>query len=316
MLDFLARASHPALAALGTSCPDHFLRTKVRPMLLDLPPDASYQAAAGRLRELHQAYREDYRAYYERYADAASPAMRGADPAVVLVPGVGMFSFGADGQTARVAGEFYLNAINVMRGAEAVSAYQPIPESEKFRIEYWALEEAKLRRRLQGTKPKPLAGRVALVTGGGSGIGRATAARLAAEGACVVVADRDADSARAVADELGSRDVTAAVTADVTDEGAVAAAFDAAALAFGGVDLAYGVERVAAADREPELLVLVGGRDELMGVRFHADRQADQHARPDAVVGARDRRQPFDLVERVHDDAAQDRKSTRLNSSH
>ncbi|HEX3307027.1 MAG TPA: bifunctional rhamnulose-1-phosphate aldolase/short-chain dehydrogenase, partial [Streptosporangiaceae bacterium] len=239
VLDFLARASHPALAALGTSCPDHFLRTKVRPMLLDLPPDASYQAAAGRLRELHQAYREDYRAYYERYADAASPPMRGADPAVVLVPGVGMFSFGADAQTARVAGEFYLNAINVMRGAEAVSAYQPIPESEKFRIEYWELEEAKLRRRPQ---PKPLAGRVALVTGGGSGIGRATAQRLAAEGACVVVADRDDESARAVADEigadeLGSRDVAVAVTADVTDEVAVAAAFGAAALAFGGVDL-------------------------------------------------------------------------------
>jgi NAD(P)-dependent dehydrogenase (short-subunit alcohol dehydrogenase family) len=140
-----------------------------------------------------------------------------------------------------VAGEFYLNAINVMRGAEAVSAYQPIPESEKFRIEYWELEEAKLRRRLQGTKPKPLAGRVALVTGGGSGIGRATAQRLAAEGACVVVADRDADSAQAVADGIGggpgSRDVAAAVTADVTDEGAVAAAFGAAALAFGGVDL-------------------------------------------------------------------------------
>ena len=239
VLDFLARARHPALAALGTSCPDHFLRTKVRPMLLDLPPDASYQAVAGRLRELHEAYREDYRAYYERYADASSPPMRGADPAVVLVPGVGMFSFGADAQTARVAGEFYLNAINVMRGAEAVSAYQPIPEREKFRIEYWELEEAKLRRR---PKPRPLAGRVALVTGGGSGIGRATAQRLAAEGACVVVADRDGESARAVADEigageLGSRDVAAAVTADVTDEDAVAAAFGAAALAFGGVDL-------------------------------------------------------------------------------
>jgi len=234
VLDFLARARHPALAALGTSCPDHFLRTKVRPMLLDLPPDASYQAVAGRLRELHEAYREDYRAYYERFADASSPPMRGADPAVVLVPGVGMFSFGADAQTARVAGEFYLNAINVMRGAEAVSAYQPIPESEKFRIEYWELEEAKLRRR---PEPKPLAGRIALVTGGGSGIGRATAQRLAAEGACVVVADRDAGPAREVADGLGSRDVATAVTADVTDEGAVAAAFGAAALAFGGVDL-------------------------------------------------------------------------------
>jgi rhamnulose-1-phosphate aldolase/alcohol dehydrogenase len=237
VLDFLSRARHPALAALGTSCPDHFLRTKVRPMLLDLPPDASLAAAAARLRELHEAYREDYRAYYERYADASSPPMRGADPAIVLVPGVGMFSFGADAQTARVAGEFYLNAINVMRGAEGVSAYQPIPESEKFRIEYWELEEAKLRRR---PKPRPLAGRIALVTGGGSGIGRATARRLAAEGACVVVADRDAASARAAADgigELGSRDVATAVTADVTDEDAVTAAFDAAALAFGGVDL-------------------------------------------------------------------------------
>ncbi len=239
VLDFLARAGHPRLAALGTSCPDHFLRTKVRPMVLDLPPGAPFEAAASRLRELHAAYREDYRAYYERYADAASPPMRGADPAIVLVPGVGMFSYGADAQTARVAGEFYVNAINVMRGAEAISAYAPIGEAEKFRIEYWELEEAKLRRL---PEPKPLAGRVALVTGGGSGIGRATAQRLAAEGACVVVADRDAESARAVADGLAAGsfrpgDVATAVTVDVTDEDAVAAAFGAAALAFGGVDL-------------------------------------------------------------------------------
>jgi rhamnulose-1-phosphate aldolase/alcohol dehydrogenase len=160
--------------------------------------------------------------------------MRGADPAIVLVPGVGMFSFGANKQTARVAGEFYVNAINVMRGAEAISTYAPIPESEKFRIEYWALEEAKLQRM---PKPKPLATRIAFDTGGGSGIGRAIAHRLAAEGACVVVADRDGDAAATVAAELGSADVAVPVTVDVTDTEAVAAAVDAAALAFGGVDL-------------------------------------------------------------------------------
>jgi rhamnulose-1-phosphate aldolase/alcohol dehydrogenase len=244
VLDFLSRTEHPRLAALGTSCPDHFLRTKVRPMVLDLPPGAPLEEAVTRLRELHAAYRADYAAYYQRYAGPDSPPMRGADPAIVLVPGIGMFSYGANKQTARVAGEFYVNAINVMRGAEALSAYAPIDESEKFRIEYWALEEAKLARR---PRPKPLATRIALVTGAGSGIGRAIARRLAAEGACVVVADRDGESARTVADELGAgelgagsvnpSDVATAVTVDVTDEDAVAAAFDTAALAFGGVDL-------------------------------------------------------------------------------
>ncbi|MFD9872175.1 bifunctional aldolase/short-chain dehydrogenase [Streptomyces niveus] len=234
VLDFLARAEHPRLAALGTSCPDHFLRTKVRPLVLDLPATAPLDEVTARFARLHQEYRAQYAAYYDRHADDGSPAMRGADPAIVLVPGVGMFSYGKDKQTARVAGEFYLNAINVMRGAEAVSSYAPIDESEKFRIEYWALEEAKLRRM---PAPKPLATRVALVTGAGSGIGKAIAHRLAAEGACVVVADMNARSAAEVAGELGGADRAVAVTVDVTDEEAIAAAFREAVLAFGGVDL-------------------------------------------------------------------------------
>ncbi|MCX4656750.1 bifunctional aldolase/short-chain dehydrogenase [Streptomyces microflavus] len=234
VLDFLARTEHPRLAALGTSCPDHFLRTKVRPLLLDLPPTTQPADAITRLGELHTAYREEYAAYYTRHAEPGSPPMRGADPAIVLIPGIGMFSFGKDKQTARVAGEFYLNAINVMRGAEAVSAYAPIEEAEKFRIEYWELEEAKLRRM---PKAKPLATRVALVTGAGSGIGRAIAHRLVAEGACVVVADLDAASGAAVAEELGGPDKAVAVPVDVTSEAQVVDAFKAAALAFGGVDL-------------------------------------------------------------------------------
>ncbi|AGZ38944.1 bifunctional rhamnulose-1-phosphate aldolase/short-chain dehydrogenase [Actinoplanes friuliensis] len=234
VLDFVRRERMPELAALGTSCPDHFLRTKVKPLVLDTAPDAPLEEVEARLKELHAAYRDDYRGYYERHAGPDSPAMRGADPAIVLVPGVGMFSFGANKQTARVAGEFYVNAINVMHGAESVSTYAPIDEAEKFRIEYWALEEAKLQRM---PKPKPLATRVAFVTGGGSGIGKAIALRLAAEGACVVVADRDFEAATSVAGEIGSADVAVAVAADVTSEAEVTAALREAVLAFGGVDL-------------------------------------------------------------------------------
>ncbi|KHK97110.1 short-chain dehydrogenase [Microbacterium mangrovi] len=234
VLEFLASAKAPALAALGTSCPDHFLRTKVKPMLLDLPASATAEQQITRLQELHAEYRADYTAYYDAHATPESPAMRGADPLIVLVPGVGMFSFGANKQTARVAGEFYVNAINVMRGAEALSTYSPISDAEKFRIEYWALEEAKLQRM---PKPKTHQGRIAFVTGAASGIGKAIATRLAKEGACVVVADLDLEKAQAVAAELGSTDIAIGVAANVADAAGVQAAIDATVLAFGGIDL-------------------------------------------------------------------------------
>lgn len=221
VLSFVGSAGVHRLAPLGTSCPDHFLRTKVRPLLLDLAPTRPIQDLVARLIELHGDYRAEYAAYYHQHAVADSPPMRGADPAIVLLPGVGMWSFGRDARAARIAGEFYRNAINVMRGAEAVSTYTPIPEGEKFRIEYWSLEEAKLR-----SQPAPLAltGRVALVTGGGSGIGRAVADRLHAEGAEVVIADLEP------ADETG-------VVMDVADERSVGSALDDSVIRHGGVDI-------------------------------------------------------------------------------
>ena len=234
VLDFLSRSKHPKLANLGTSCPDHFLRTKVRPMVLDLAPTADLDTVTARLKKLHESYRAAYTRYYEKYREKESPAMRGADPLIVLVPGVGMFSFGADKKTARVASEFYINAINVMRGAEALSTYRPISEREKFRIEYWSLEEAKLQRL---PKPSSHASKVAFVTGAASGIGKAIAQRLAHDGACVVIADLDESKAQAVAREIGSTDVAIGVGMDVRNENAVKNALDRAVLAFGGVDI-------------------------------------------------------------------------------
>jgi rhamnulose-1-phosphate aldolase/alcohol dehydrogenase len=234
MLDFIARQAAPRVVRLGTSCPDHLIRTKVRPLLLDLPTDTPLEALIARLRELHREYRADYLAYYERYADHTTPPMRGADPAIFLVPGVGMFSFGGDSQTARVAGEFYVAAVNAIRGAEALSTYAPISEAEKFRIEYWVLEERKLQRR---PKPKPLTGKIALVTGAGSGIGRAIAVRLREEGAVVAVTDIDGDAARTVSEALGAGDHAIGIQVDVSDERAVQASIDRMVTRFGGVDI-------------------------------------------------------------------------------
>jgi rhamnulose-1-phosphate aldolase/alcohol dehydrogenase len=222
VLDFLAREKLLTLVELGTSCPDHFLRTKIKPLVVNAA------ATDEQLAEAHNRYRAGYTAYYGRYATADSPSMRGADPTIVLVPGVGMFSYGRDQHTARIAGEFYVNAINVMRGAEAISAYTPIDEREKFRIEYWALEEAKLQRLPSLGRH---AGRIAVVTGGASGIGKAIAARLVAEGACVVVADLDVEQVEDDPDRI------IGVQTDVTDADSVRAAIDAALLAFGGIDL-------------------------------------------------------------------------------
>ncbi|MCO6391763.1 bifunctional rhamnulose-1-phosphate aldolase/short-chain dehydrogenase [Aliihoeflea aestuarii] len=238
VLEFVCSARMEELAALGTSCPDHFLRTKIRPLMVDFDPASpNAEATLAGLPAAIEAYRNDYAAYYERCKRPDSPAMRDPNAVVYLVPGVGMITFAADKATARISAEFYVNAINVMRGASSVSDYVGLPEQEAFDIEYWALEEAKLQRM---PRPKPLAGRVALVTGGAGGIGRATAARLLADGACVVIADIDADALDTAGDELcGSfgNDVVRKVRLDVTSEDEIAAGFAAAAVDYGGLDI-------------------------------------------------------------------------------
>jgi rhamnulose-1-phosphate aldolase/alcohol dehydrogenase len=234
VLDFMSRQKAQELVHLGTSCPDHFLRTKVRPLFLDVSSATGIDDMVARAAELHQDYRREYTAYYHRHAVAGTPAMRGADPAIILVPGVGMFSFAADKQTSRVTGEYYVNAINVMRGAEGVSRYQPIGEPDKFAVEYWKLEEDKLKRR---PKPKSLAGRIALVTGAASGIGLATASLLAENGANVVIADIDGAGAQQAAGNLGGGDIAVPVAMNVTDETSIQQGVAEAVLAFGGLDL-------------------------------------------------------------------------------
>lgn len=233
VLEFAGSRDFLRLAAIGTSCPDHFLRTKIAPLPLD-------PARIGDDAYLAQAiadYRAGYAAYYQRCAQPGDPAMRDANPVIVLLPGVGRFSFAADKTTARLAGEFYGNAINVMRGAGAIGEYVGLDEREAYGIEYWALEEAKLQRM---PKPKPLAGRIALVTGAAGGIGAATAARLLSEGACLLLADRDAaalENARAGFVKQYGADVVRAAVCDVTDEAQIAATFAACAREFGGLDI-------------------------------------------------------------------------------
>ncbi|KAA9131037.1 bifunctional rhamnulose-1-phosphate aldolase/short-chain dehydrogenase [Marinihelvus fidelis] len=232
-LEFVGSEDFERLAAIGTSCPDHFLRTKIAPLTLDPArlDDMDY------LGEALEAYRQGYAAYYERCAGPEDPAMRDANPVVVLVPGIGRITFAADRKTARLAGEFYANAINVMRGAEAIGEYIGLDEQEAFDIEYWALEEAKLQRM---PKPKPLVGQVALVTGAAGGIGAACAARLLGDGACVMLTDRDENALEEARARLASQfgaDLVGAATCDVTSEDQVAAAFSACALAFGGLDI-------------------------------------------------------------------------------
>ncbi|MCZ7645364.1 MAG: bifunctional rhamnulose-1-phosphate aldolase/short-chain dehydrogenase [Planctomycetota bacterium] len=238
VLEFLESKDLEKLAATGTSCPDHFLRTKRCPVVLPLAPDAdpTTEDARGKLEAQFAKYREDYAAYYERCKHPDSPALRPPDPVILLWPGVGLFSFAKDKQTSRVSAEFYVNAINVMRGAESCGGYVAISEQEAFNIEYWALEEAKLRRM---PPEQALARRVALVTGSASGIGKAIAERLSKEGACVVIADLNLEAAEKTAQEINARtpERAVAVKADVTNGEAVAAAFGEAALAFGAVDL-------------------------------------------------------------------------------
>lgn len=240
VMQFINSHDLDRLAPLGTSCPDHFLRTKISPLVLNLSTSEDLSDVASvkqKLEPLFEDYRKMYADYYETCKHPNSPAMRDANPVVIIYPGVGMFSFAKDKQTARVAAEFYTNAINVMRGAEAISEYTSLPRQEAFDIEYWLLEEAKLQRM---PKPKPLSGMVALVTGSGGGIGKAIAKKLAQEGACVVINDINIERINNTINEFQAafgKDIAASVVLDVTNTESIKSAMDAASLAFGGVDI-------------------------------------------------------------------------------
>jgi rhamnulose-1-phosphate aldolase/alcohol dehydrogenase len=240
VLQFINSNDLNRLAPLGTSCPDHFLRTKISPLVLNLKPDenlSDVKAIKEKIEPLFVDYRKMYEDYYNTCKHPNSPAIRDANPVVILYPGVGMFTFAKDKQTARVAAEFYINAINVMKGAEAISEYRALPRQEAFNIEYWLLEEAKLQRM---PKPKALSGRVALVTGSAGGIGKAIARKFAEEGACIILNDINHNRLNAANDEFENifgKDKVFSVLLDVTDSATINDAFSKAALAFGGVDI-------------------------------------------------------------------------------
>ncbi|MDW6026245.1 bifunctional rhamnulose-1-phosphate aldolase/short-chain dehydrogenase [Mesorhizobium sp. BAC0120] len=238
VLEFVGSKELERLAALGTSCPDHFLRTKIRPLVVDFDPaNPDLEKTLAGLSGAIEAYRDGYADYYERCKRPDSPAMRDPNAVVYLVPGVGMITFAGDKATARISAEFYVNAINVMRGASGVSTYVGLPEQEAFDIEYWLLEEAKLQRM---PKPKPLAGKVALITGGAGGIGKATAERFLRDGACVVIADIDEPALAAAEKDLAGRHTADAIRSarlDVTKEKDVTDAFAFAAAEYGGLDM-------------------------------------------------------------------------------
>ena len=240
VLEFINSNDLDRLAPLGTSCPDHFLRTKISPLVLGSKPDEGIEnikAIKEKITPLFESYRKMYADYYNTCKHPNSPALRDPNPVVILYPGIGMFTFAKDKQTARVAAEFYINAINVMKGAEAISSYTALPRQEAFNIEYWLLEEAKLQRM---PKPKTLSGRVALVTGSGGGIGKAIAKKFAYEGACVVISDNNTDRLNEAKEEfiqLFGKDQVIAVSMDVTKVATIEKAFLESSLAFGGVDI-------------------------------------------------------------------------------
>jgi len=240
VLEFINSNDLERLAPLGTSCPDHFLRTKISPLVLKLEPNEDLndiKSLKERLAPEFEAYRKMYAEYYDSCKHSNSPAIRDANPVIILYPGIGMFSFSKDKQTARVAAEFYTNAINVMKGAEAISEYTSLPRQEAFNIEYWLLEEAKLQRM---PKPKPLSGKIALITGSAGGIGKAIARKFVEEGAVVVLNDMNAERLESAGEEFTSKygkDSYATAVLNVTSAEDIAAAFDVAALAFGGVDI-------------------------------------------------------------------------------